>query len=1167
VKKLIKFCSILLILVFLTSIFTSSIQFDGNRSIDDSEIQLEYQVPSTDAYFTIIGDAQLASIATTDPTHGGGGYGNATHPYILENYSVDLSSSNLNGILIQNTTKHFVLRNCYMRAPKLWYAGADPYGGYLFLNVTNGRVEFSEAIGYPIGSNLWPTLWGFWVEECVNFTIARCDVPNNYLTQFSPVVVGIAVYFSKNVTIKNCNIRAELPIELYSSLNVHVHNNFLSGPSGYPEGSSRINLDCGMRLQFTNESIVENNIIDINNAGTVGNEATGIMINGFKNIIVSNNIQNLNIGWYIRELVIGHNSYIKLISPPDNANYVGPESPSAGYYPNSGLFETYADGYYDNSNWIWWPEPQLTDNSTTAMIANKTDAGGYDHKKVLEFHTWDGLAYFEDLHMMQTIPLSGTYEFWFAKEDLGSGAVEFQLGNGYYSDPCTFSIVLEDDVFKFRDNMTLNNTGVPALENKWYRLSIDFCGDNSEYAGLGLQECQFRIHDSDGSRLLYRSSAIEFLNGPVVHFQVKVQTDGVSNLTVFIDAPGYSWDPLYEVGDNANEGLLLQLAAQNVGIDHYWCGYSLDGQPLKLGFASSAMIRPTKKVIPLPDSDGTHSIQFTGNYSMINKDGTRYPPAIFSTKPLSFTLRYFNTYLDIVTHTENGEEVPPGLSSLTSSQDLNVSLTFKTRLGTEPDTMATWTNVSSYYKINNTPWNGPYSLGYWYGLKNVSFIISKGLFHSFDHIYYYFAFQQYDNDSRYLDSYYWTRESYEQGALQYDEWLARSTAFHKKVAPIAYDLSLDYSVFYYSQVESTLPHISGINITTYPMVGVTTEQIQVDFYNLTSDLTIYGIGVQNSQSNLNYTMVQATSNISTTIDPLFNYNQGIKSPFILPLSLSLTEGANYTFPEMLFDGLASDRNLTFTGTLLNLIYRGVEDHWPYSWRSVLKFSSTADKTIIRYDQFTRIMIYYESLNETIPNGAQKMVFALVENNADYPSNLVIDKRAEVVYEDMYIIPTHLLAIVYDPPGDHSYGQFKSGTTMTVGFQVETETEVEDTFDFSLNILGFEISDYIQEAIGCEDYQNITVEGTLFDTVAEITFQKTLTSAINSDNASFMGHGGGDLYYGSGLLVHYYIMQFFHYIVIGNESQTSVAASRDLPNQQVDDILVWNSSLWVDYILQ
>ncbi len=1178
-KKIAKISSSIVILALLLGLFVNLPNWNQSNIItlpfpnSESQLTVKYDIWSDGAIWHISGDTDLAA-ASTDPTYGGGGYGNSTHPYIIENVTYNVYTQNAHGITIRDTSKHFILRNCYMYAPKRWNDGPNPYGGFLFLNVTNGLVNSCKVTGYPLFTATHPTLFAFWAEQCFNLTFDNCEVSNiDYLSRFCPVYLGFAIYTgNNNITIKNCDIQCSQGMELYCSSNLTIQGNNIGGPSGLPIEQDMAEIKNGIIVTKTNNSLIEDN--DFDYFGNTNDYTCGISLGTTENnIIVNNYIPQPYEGRQIIEYTSGvDNSFIKLESPTDNTDYVGPEAPSPGYYTNSEGFERLGDMTYP------WGEPYTSEsiwkhyigaNSTLAIIPNKTDAGGNDHKKVLECYNWEGISYYVDKRLDNplSIPLSGTYEFWFAKEDSGSGTVAFQF---YHEIPevtleNTSEIMLEGGLFKYRDNVTLVNTGIPVAEDKWYRLSIDFCADSSSYEGLPSNHCQFRIHDSDGHRLLYRSPAIEFLNESIDHFRVTTQTSGSSNLTVFIDAPGFSWDPSYEVGDNADEGILLNFTYQQDGVWDYSLAYSVDGQPEISDPIHFEWLAAGKKVIPLPDSDGTHSIQLKCNatvyYTMFN-----YAPSTYLSKTKSFTISYYNTYLDIIEHTENGEVFPPGLLGLTTAEDLMVNMTYKTRLGTAPDTMDTWTNVSWYYKINNNPWNGPYNLGYWYGLKNVSFVISNTSYNAFDHIYYYLAFEQYDNDSKYLDSYYWTGDSHQQGAFQYDEWEAQSTAFHKKVAPIAYDLSLNYSVFFHSQVETTLPHVGGYNDTAYPMLGITNGEIQVDFHNLTSTLTNYSVVCLNNQTNLNHTMDQASSNISTTVSPIFNYDQGIKSPFILPLTLPLTVNDNYTFPVMWFDGLDSDRNLTFTGDLLNLTYRGEEEFWPYSWRTALKFSSDDNKHIIRYDKFTKIMIYYESLNDTIPNATQKMVFALVENNADYPSNLYIETRAEVVYEDIYIIPDHLLAIVYDPPGDHSYGQFKSGTTTTVGFQVDTEVVVEEEFQFDLNILGFEVSDYIQDEIGCEDYHNVEVDGKTYETVAEITFQKTLTSSTFSDNASFIGHGGGDLYYGSGLLVHYYVMQYFDYIVIGNESQMTVEESKDPPNQQLDDILVWNGTFWVDYLL-
>ena len=78
----------------------------------------------------------------------------------------------------------------------------------------------------------------------------------------------------------------------------------------------------------------------------------------------------------------------------------------------------------------------------------------------------------------------------------------------------------------------------------------------------------------------------------------------VGNYNFYIDGVGYSWDPYYQIGDNLNEGLLLNF---NSEITLNWTGYSFDGQQIRTILGNSTILFP---------GDGLHNIQVYGNDSL-----------------------------------------------------------------------------------------------------------------------------------------------------------------------------------------------------------------------------------------------------------------------------------------------------------------------------------------------------------------------------------------------------------------------------------------------------------------------------------------------------------------------------------------------------------------------
>ncbi|NVM54458.1 MAG: hypothetical protein HWN66_12210, partial [Candidatus Helarchaeota archaeon] len=583
---------------------------------------------------------------------------------------------------------------------------------------------------------------------------------------------------------------------------------------------------------------------------------------------------------------------------------------------------------------------------------------------------------------------------------------------------------------------------------------------------------------------------------------------------LYFDAIGYSWDSNYDIGDNIYEGLVLNFT---IGTELDWIGYSLDGQ--------NNLTIPGNTTIPMPD-EGSHAIQVYANNSI----GTKFATAI-----IYFTV-FVDYYLDIINHTENGVSVPPGLIEVNANADFNVTLTCGTRAGSS---YYTWTNASFSYRINEGSWTGPSFIGSHYGIKNSTFVIEEGNYSINDNLYYYVYFIQLDNSSNILEEFYWTQDG-----IKYDENEARLAAFHKRVNTVLYNLTLDYSVFYRAQLERVMPNEVGFNESVYPWKNIAYENISLSFYNTTSAKTNFSVSCIN-ESKLAHYVDEITRNISKAVDPQFDVNQGIMSPFTLSLSNNYTaDFSNITIPQISFDSINDSRNLTFTGNLLNVTYKGVEN-FPYSYRTVLRFSTVDENIIIRFDMFTGIMVYFYYCNATA-NASQAITFALIDNNQNYPINLLVEMRYETEEDGFIIIPRYLWNIIHDPPGDQSYCSLAAGTTITKGFSIEIGVSSGIYFEF--------------QALGCGVGGGMSFEmkhktSTEFDFEFEITYGTFLTSSTNSENSSLIGPGRGDLYYGSGLVLQYFIKVNNYYIVIGDQ---------DPVDSQLDDKKIWQNGSRVEY---
>jgi len=157
------------------------------------------------------------------------GSGTARDPYIIENW--DISAGNAKGIEIRDTDAYFIIRNCRVRD------GDDFYDGIYLENVRNGRVD-------GVGSE------------------------NNF--------VGITVYYSSNITIKNSMTSNNIFGISFSDSSGNIVEN-CTALNNFWQG---IYLDNSLGNTITNSKI-ENNPIGV--MFTVNSENNGIYHNNFVN--------------------------------------------------------------------------------------------------------------------------------------------------------------------------------------------------------------------------------------------------------------------------------------------------------------------------------------------------------------------------------------------------------------------------------------------------------------------------------------------------------------------------------------------------------------------------------------------------------------------------------------------------------------------------------------------------------------------------------------------------------------------------------------------------------------------------------------------------------------------------------------------------------------------
>jgi len=1153
-----------LIIVFFLSFNTNLIQINESAAhlASTSSIAVSEQI-------YISGNTDFDTQAANK---GWPGDGTAGNPYIINNYFLNLYATPGAGAYIENTDRHFIMQNCYWHAPMAWDVDS---GGFKFVNVKNGQIKTSLVVGSPdylMKLLIFPTLFAVWLIDCENITIDELTVSQWYNSVFHPCRFGVAIHSSTNITVKNSNIQASLDIHVESSDCLSIEGNALYGASGsiYAFANNHIPV----ALIETDYCTVSNNIIS-------NYLDSGVHIeDSDNNVIVENVISSSRSGSVpITEAgTSSGNSYLK-INLPANGVYTGPSTPSLGYYPASSYypagngFENDDDGPFQNSNWI----DSGTGTGWSSIIhANKSDSYGNNHKKVLACFTGTGSSPTYSISQdTSDLHDSGTVEFWFLKDDPGSGKANFSLIDN--SDHNICKIILEDDVFKYTDGSTIKSSEVPVENNKWYRISVDYSKDGL-YASLGNYQYRFRVYDSNGQRL-FTSLVSDFeYDESIQYFHLQIQGGVSSNSTVYLDALGHYWHdssiPGYHVGDNQEEGLLISFSLQRMGLDMSRLGYTVNQEPYKyISWDPADIWDPylNKLVIPIPSTDGLQNISLF----FAQTDGEPY----YSTIKQFYT--FFQTYCSISEYTENGIGYPPGTIVLGENDDLTVEITYTTKDWYYQDT---WANASYSFKINDGTWMGPYVFNSGSGSQTANFTINAGNYSIFDNLYYYVILDQY-NDSGYsthLESYYLTMEPV---ALYYENE-ARTAAFYKKISPIPYELTLNYSVFYQSEVNATTSYYDDegnvIDVTTYPYMDILFQNISLDFYNTTAALDEYTVSCYN-ESLLDHLMAGDTSNITTST---FTYPEGISSPFLLPENFNFTtDPPNSThintlkIPAISFSYLPG-YNLSFTGGNFTVTYNGTEE-WPTYKHTVLKFVDDSNNVVIRYDSTTRIMIYFEYINDTVVNRKQRITIVLIENNASYPINVDIEWYDEIISSGTKIIPDHLLAIVYDPPGDHSFGQITSGTTITKGFSVTKETTgtyVDDwkTMYFGqgseTGLIGLVgdlaailteipgLGDIISTAMpgfgltpGEHEFSRSITEGTSTDYEFSITYGSTYTSSLDTEDPDLIGPGGGDLYYGTGMIIYWVIKHRVRYI-------NMTTASENL----TDQVKLWKGTNWMEY---
>lgn len=1052
------------------------------------------------------------------------GDGTAVSPYLIEGLNIQMSPSmdpGTAGISISNTNAYFILRDCVV-------SGGFSHYGIKLQNVKHARIENCNIIGYPTtyipedtSTANFPLERGIYLdEECQENTIQNCII-------YRTLSVGIRVDGDMNSIRENIIAPAEgNGVLILGNENILKENDI--APFGGPDTNDdyytqavNSNFFTGVSLQNT----ASNNFIEQNtiyNFPVFGIEIADIFCQA--NTIVENIFKNCDVN--ITDS--GSDSHFLKINNPFDGNYYTGNNPlDDGYYSGTvGFQDLEKEEIPDN-----WNITGSGTDSLVQVIPEIEDLYGQIHRKVLQSNSGTGDTPITEITSQFATNYSrGTVEFWIMKEGDASGKANITfLG----SEGNLFSILLSNEEFWYTNHSSQINSGQEFHDLFWYRVSLDFV-DNGSFQGLSDHQYRFRIYNTYGDELVYTSNIANFTNfGNCTGIVFSTEGSAIHDMTIYLDAIGYSWSPDYIVGNNAVPGMFISQSVQWGYKNWSWVGVSLNDANITL--------LPTfgDVVIPLPDTLGTQSIQLFSNNSMNFQTNS-------SLVHFSY---YFDRKLEIDSHYENLELATlntkltgTGLLRLNPNSPLILNLTYNTlQFGSD-----SYTNASVYYRVNQNSWIGPIAFGTGYGSQFFSYEIEATNYELGDTLDYYIGFQQYNGEGTFVQQYYWT-----EGGVFYFEKNAVTNAFHKKISPVPYQLSLNYSTFFKANRSQELPNEDGDLVTTSGIAPIAKIAFNLQFFNTTPSMTEFNAVFDDHVSSLSHSFRENSSIIyeSASYPPILESNGWI-SPFILPDSLNLVPGVSTILvPIMLMhtNEPSFENYLELTGEALNFTFKGEKTDWFFGKRIMLEFEYYSGDifSTIRYDSLTGILVYYH-YRDTAENNFREIYFGLEGNNQKYPINLQIEMREELNETSQDFVDETLEGILYDPPGDHSYTQLSEGTSITTGYSINSWSGEDSQFEESI----------IEFGTGKEfDYYKVEETGTGTDFQITHTFQNTITSSLDSENSELIGPGGGDLYFGSGTYIFYYFFVNNFYFVV-NDSEA--------PGHNIDDIKVFTKGSRIEY---
>ncbi|NHJ87689.1 MAG: PKD domain-containing protein, partial [Asgard group archaeon] len=191
-----------------------------------------------------------------------------------------------------------------------------------------------------------------------------------------------------------------------------------------------------------------------------------------------------------------------------------------------------------------WNRIDSSNSDSTLSTAKIVDSIDEIHYKVLELDDKSSKATismqnsFNDQHF-------GTVEFWVKSSDVNSKTWGISLWD---HSNMAFQILMHDKYWKYTSSTPYFNI-FPSLEannDEWNHVRIDFCIDDSSGNYNNLKAGQFKVYINDVESVVFEITNPNVMSINHVRLESGINAIGKS----WIDAIGYSWDPLYQISGN-----------------------------------------------------------------------------------------------------------------------------------------------------------------------------------------------------------------------------------------------------------------------------------------------------------------------------------------------------------------------------------------------------------------------------------------------------------------------------------------------------------------------------------------------------------------------------------------------------------------------------------------